>query len=281
MEGDFAASIALVACVAGSAIAYGVRVASHGHARSARVESAGASAFLGRAPMEMAYWALTPLGGALVSLGVTANAVTAASLVFGLGAGVALGLGHFGIGALLSAISALGDALDGYVARASGTASDSGETYDAAVDRYNEFFFLGAAAIVYRQSALWLAVVLAALAGSFMVSYSTAKAEALQVEPPRGAMRRAERAVYLTVACGLVPLVGAVSSRFADAPFLIAVSLVAVVANVSSVCRLAGIAELVKARDRRSSEATAAIREKAGEAVEVEKPAKLRSAVSS
>jgi hypothetical protein len=37
-------------------------------------------------------------------------------------------------------------------------------------------------------------IALGAIAGSFMVSYSTAKAEALSVEAPRGSMRRSERA---------------------------------------------------------------------------------------
>ena len=47
-----------------------------------------------------------------------------------------------------------------------------------------------------------------------MVSYSTAKAEALGVEPPRGAMRRQERAVYFVLGAALVPIVAAAAHRW-------------------------------------------------------------------
>jgi phosphatidylglycerophosphate synthase len=231
------------------ALVYGARVAARGGSRSARVEKNGSSALLGRGPMEMAYWALQPLGKLCVRLGITANAITFASLALGIGAGVSIAVGHLGVAALLSTISALGDALDGLVARASGTSSNAGETLDAAVDRYNELAFCIGLAVWLRDSALWLTVALLALGASFMVSYSTAKAEALQVEAPRGAMRRTERAVYLNLGAGLVPLVALVAPKYATVPALAAIVLVAVVGNVSAVRRLAAIAALVRARD--------------------------------
>jgi heme exporter protein D len=83
-------------------------------------------------------------------------------------------------------VSALGDTLDGIVARLQGTASDAGEVLDAAVDSYEEFFFLGGIVVHVRQSAVGVSLVLLALLGSFMVSYATAKAEALRAEIPRG-----------------------------------------------------------------------------------------------
>ena len=75
---------------------------------------------------------------------------------------------------------------------------------------------------------------LAALFGSFMVSYTTAKAEAMGVEPPRGSMRRAERAIYLLVAAGLTPysrflFAGTPSHALRELPMVFALILVALV----------------------------------------------------
>jgi phosphatidylglycerophosphate synthase len=243
---DYAVSLGLLAGAAFAALAYAVRVTVRGEFRSARVDAAGTSAFLGRFPQEMTYWVITPVVRQLVAQGVTANAVTTASLALGLGAGVALGFGHFGIGAALAAVSALCDALDGYVARETRSTSTAGELFDAAADRYNEFFFLGGLAIYYRESAAALLLVLCALVGSFMVSYASAKAEAKRVKAPRGSMRRAERAAYLTLACGLAPIFGAVAPSFTDAPVVLALLLVSVVANASTIRRLKRIAELAQ-----------------------------------
>ena len=58
--------------------------------------------------------------------------------------------------------------------------SVGGALLDASGDRYQEFFFLGGLAMFFRGSPPALMATLAALAGSFMVSYSSAKAEALR-----------------------------------------------------------------------------------------------------
>ena len=94
-----------------------------------------------------------------------------------------------------------------------------------------------------------------------MVSYSTAKAEALHVSPPRGSMRRQERAVYLVVGAALVPVVAAVCQRFAlpswlaRLPLLGVLVLVAAVGNASAVRRLRLTAVAVR-RPQRKPEAT-------------------------
>ena len=156
-----------------------------------------------------------------------------------------------------TAVATLGDALDGIVARQTGTASDAGEVFDAAVDRYQEFFFLGGLAVYFRADMLALILTLLAVLGSFMVSYGTAKAEALGVESPRGAMRRVERAVYLDAGVVFVPIAGALAARFDLAswvehtPILLALALVGGVGNVSAVRRLYAVAQAAAARDMR------------------------------
>ncbi len=90
-----------------------------------------------------------------------------------------------------------------------------------------------------------------------MVSYGTAKAEALGVESPRGAMRRVERAVYLDAGVLFVPIAGALAARFGlpawveHVPVLLALGLVGAVGNVSAVRRLLAVARAVAARDAR------------------------------
>lgn len=246
---DLACSLALVAAALVVGVAFAARP---GEARDERVERAGASPLLGKRPMEATYWALRPITRACVGLGVSANAVTWGSLLLAAGAGVAIALGHYGAGAAFALASALGDAVDGSIARETGTSSDSGEVLDAAVDRYAELLFLGGVAFHERHDAVMLLLALLATAGSLMVSYATAKAEALHVKPPRGAMRRPERAVYLIGGAALAPIAVAVSTTWGlpawlgSAPVLAALAIVGVVGNVSAVRSLRAIAEAVR-----------------------------------
>jgi CDP-diacylglycerol--glycerol-3-phosphate 3-phosphatidyltransferase len=250
---DLACSIGGFALLGLVVVLYGLRVVFRGAAKFERVERDKGSALLSASLMQMGYWALDFVGRGLAAIGATANAISVASLVFGVGAGVALAYGHFGVGAMLAVVSALGDTLDGIVARRQGTASDAGEVLDAAVDRYEEFFFLGGIVVHVRQSAIGVSLVLSALLGSFMVSYATAKAEALRAQIPRGAMRRPERAAYLIAGAALTPFFAPlVATRVLDAPgwlvelpALAAVALVALVANVSAVRRLSKLAAIV------------------------------------
>jgi phosphatidylglycerophosphate synthase len=161
---------------------------------------------------------------------------------------VALGAGHFGVAAALTMFAALGDALDGVVARASGEASEAGEVLDAAIDRYIELAFIGGLAFYFRERPVALVLAIGAIGGSFMVSYATAKAEALHVKAPRGAMRRTERVVYLLAGVALGPVALAIPAvaAWADVPALAALALVAVVGNASAVRRLAAVARAVK-----------------------------------
>ncbi len=248
---DLACSLVLTAGCLIVAVAYAGRVSRAGAARHARVDRAGGSPLLGKGAMEMGYWAMRPAALACIALGLTANAVSWMSLALAAAAGGALALGHFGLGAVLSVASSVCDALDGMVARETGTASDAGEVLDAAVDRYAELLFFGGAVLYLRESALAVTLALAATAGAIMVSYSTAKAEALHVEAPRGAMRRQERAVYLAMGAALVPVAQAAADRLSlpgwvgDAPLLLVLTLIAIVGNVSAARRLRAIAAAV------------------------------------
>jgi phosphatidylglycerophosphate synthase len=247
-----------IAVLAVTVVAYLIRLAVRGRTRFDRTEADGGSVFLGKRAMEMGYWLLDPVVDGLIALRVTPNMVTAFSLLPALGAGVAMAFGWFGLACVLATVSTLSDIVDGVLARRANIASDAGEVFDAAVDRYGEFFFLGGLVFYYRERWVLLLLALAAIFGSFMVSYSTAKAEAMRITPPRGAMRRAERAVYLLVAAAFTSVTRELFANPAlrDLPIVLATTIVAVVANVSVVRRLG--ATMVAIR-RRPPEATAAV----------------------
>jgi phosphatidylglycerophosphate synthase len=223
---------------------YGLRIASRGSVQSERVSKIGGTALVGRGIMDATYWAIEPLVRGLAAMGVTPNGLTWSALVLGIGAGTALAFGWFGLATLLATFSTIGDILDGQVARLTNSGSNRGELLDAAVDRYTEFAFLAGLALVLRESWWEMSLALGAVLASFMVSYASAKAEALQVAPPRGLMRRHERAVYLIVGIGLVPLVGPTLMTH-GLPYittcLVSLGVVAVIGNLAAVLRLVRI----------------------------------------
>ncbi len=251
---DVVCSLVLLAVIAAAGAAFAVHRVATGSVSYHRVDQDGGSALLGKGALGAGYWVLQPVGRLCIAVGLTPNAVTLGSLALGLAAGVALGAGWFGLGALLAALGFAGDALDGLVARATGVASEAGEVVDAAADRWGEFAFIAGVVVAYRAHLPWLLLALAAQAGAFMVSYATAKAEALRVEAPRGSMRRVERAVYLTLAAMLTPFTATLAARHGmhpaagQAPMLAALALVGVVGNVSAVRRLAAVAAVLRGR---------------------------------
>ena len=246
-------TLILAALFATGVTSYAVRVVRFGPVRTERLARMG-SFWVARDVAEMGQWAMSHVARVFVALGITANGATWLALVTGVGAGVGLGFGMFGLGALLAAVSAVLDILDGQIARLTSSSSESGEVLDAAVDRYTETAFLGGLIVFYRD--LWWAqlVALGALLGAFMVSYATAKAEALGVPPPRGPMRRHERSVWMITGAGLTSfLAPTIATHWrpdvATLPQLVGLGMIALVANYSAVLRLYKTAGLVKARD--------------------------------
>jgi CDP-diacylglycerol--glycerol-3-phosphate 3-phosphatidyltransferase len=184
-----------------------------------------------------------------IALGVTANAVTVGALVLAAAASVLLGAGAFGWAAVAMIAASLGDALDGLVARRSRSATVGGALLDASADRYEEALWLGGLAVCFHAHPALVALTIAALTGSFMVSYGSAKAEAIGARAPAGAMRRAERAACLCAGVALTPATealarsGALPAWTAQAPVIAALGVLAVGANLSAVRRLRRLAE--------------------------------------
>jgi phosphatidylglycerophosphate synthase len=198
----------MLALTATAGLLYAVRLALRGAARSERVSRIGGTALVGQGAMDWTYWAVEPIVKGCIALGITANGATWIALVLGLGAGVAMGFAMYGLACLLATWSVVFDILDGQIARFTNTGSNAGEVLDAATDRYTEFAFVAGAIIAFRAELWAMGICMAALLACFMVSYASAKAEAMNVEVPRGLMRRHERAVYMITGAGLTAMVG-------------------------------------------------------------------------
>jgi CDP-diacylglycerol--glycerol-3-phosphate 3-phosphatidyltransferase len=257
---DLTIAIANILFFFGLLGAYLLRSALVGRRRHARSEADGGSVFLNKRTMEMVYWVLDPIIDFLAALRITPNMVTLFSLVPAAGAGVALGFGWFGLASVLAVMATFCDILDGLLARKTGVSSGAGEVIDAAVDRYGEMFFFGGLVYYYRSHDQVLFIVLAAIVGSFMVSYATAKAEAMGVAAPRGAMRRGERAAYLIFGAAFTPVAKALFANSAslalhECPIILAVTIVAVVSNISVVQRFSAINDLLRAKEKAPAEA--------------------------
>lgn len=238
---DAWAGLALPACCLLLLAAAAVRAPA---VRHARVSREGGTVFLGEAVMHRGYAWIDGLARLARRLGLSATAVSWLSLLPGLAAGVALAGGRFGTAAWLLALSGLGDGVDGALARLQGTASRGGAVLDSALDRYVEFAGFAGLVWFFRGAGHLQLLTLAALLGSFMITYSTAKAEALQVRPPRGWMKRAERMVWLTggaAVAAALPLAG-----WSGRPVIIAViAVIAVFANLSAIIRLRALGRTV------------------------------------
>ncbi|MCL2447601.1 MAG: CDP-alcohol phosphatidyltransferase family protein [Polyangiaceae bacterium] len=185
----------------------------------------------------------------LVAHHVSADSVTWACLAASALAGLAFAGSAFGIATVLLVAAVLGDALDGMVARRSHTESERGALLDASSDRYQEFFVLAGVAVALRGSTFTLAAALFAIAGSFMVSYGSARAEARHAPVPPGLMQRAERAVVLCAGAALtavcLPIAHGLglARGFGLLPLTLAVLSIAVFANASAISRLHAIAD--------------------------------------
>jgi len=114
---------------------------------------------------------------------------------------------YYWLAALVFVVGSLLDILDGALARAGGKTTPFGAFLDSTTDRISEGFMLTAIAYVLatHHHPIFVAVAMAAVAGSFLVSYTRAKAEALGLRGDVGIGSRAERVVVITAGLVLAP----------------------------------------------------------------------------
>jgi CDP-diacylglycerol--glycerol-3-phosphate 3-phosphatidyltransferase len=111
------------------------------------------------------------------------------------------------LAATVFVVGSLLDILDGALARAGGKTTPFGAFLDSTTDRVSEGFMLTAIAYILatQDHPVFVAVTMAAVAGSFLVSYTRAKAENLGLRGDVGIGSRAERVVVITAGLVLAP----------------------------------------------------------------------------
>lgn len=149
----------------------------------------------------------------LAATRVSPNALTAAGVSLCVAAAVLVYFEDrneylfYWLGGAVFVVGSILDILDGALARTSGKGTPFGAFLDSTTDRIGEGFVLGAIALVFSRAGneVALAFAIAAIAGSFLVSYTRARAEALGLRGDVGLGSRAERVVVISVGLGLAP----------------------------------------------------------------------------
>ncbi|MCL7927151.1 MAG: CDP-alcohol phosphatidyltransferase family protein [marine benthic group bacterium] len=113
---------------------------------------------------------------------------------------------HVRTAGILILLGGIFDLFDGTVARRTGLASPFGAFYDSTLDRLSEIaVYLGLLSL-YNDYRLELGdvgtiyAIMLAMAGSLMISYTRARAEALGIHCTVGLMQRAERVILIGLA---------------------------------------------------------------------------------
>ena len=246
--------LALIVLVFGG---YCVRVAVKGRYVHDRAKKEPGSLFAGRFLIEFAYWMFAALEKGALALRLTPNQLTFGSMAAALGAALAFAFGNPALGGVLVLVCAILDALDGMVARTRGTASDSGELIDAAVDRYAEIATFAGIAAYYREFALGFWLALCSLGGALLVSYARAKGEISGIDARMGSMNRGERALYVGMAGIVAPDIARFIEPDATRPvfhvLLVTLGLIALMANVTAIRRFVFIYKELRTREAAQS----------------------------
>jgi CDP-diacylglycerol--glycerol-3-phosphate 3-phosphatidyltransferase len=140
----------------------------------------------------------------LIESRLTPNAISVTGLIGNLIAAVLILEEHFVLAGVAFILGSLCDMFDGRYSRMSGKGTPFGAFLDSTLDRVEEGVVLAAVAAWFAKESNELAVgaTVIAVVGSYMVSYTRARAEALGVECKVGIASRAVRVVILSV--GLV-----------------------------------------------------------------------------
>jgi CDP-diacylglycerol--glycerol-3-phosphate 3-phosphatidyltransferase len=162
---------------------------------------------------------------ASVALGIHPNTLTLIGVLINVIAAVALGHDHFVAAGVIMIVANIFDFIDGKVAHITGKVSRFGAFWDSTLDRFSDIaLFLG---LIYLYADLrrtdYVLVAALALTFSIMTSYARARAESLIEKCKVGFMERPERIVLFWI--------GALTDRMAAVMWVILVLAIVAVAN--------------------------------------------------
>jgi CDP-diacylglycerol--glycerol-3-phosphate 3-phosphatidyltransferase len=141
---------------------------------------------------------------ALASAGVPPNILTAIGVSINVACGVLFGLGEFFWAGIVLIVANLFDMLDGNVARQTNSVTKFGGFLDSSLDRLSDMVAFFGIIMFYAGNSPQHSLLNVFLAGvgmmaSVMVSYTTARSEALGVKANVGFLQRPERIVLLII----------------------------------------------------------------------------------
>src|SRR5689334_10217426 len=153
--------------------------------------------FIGKVCM----WPLRAIINACVAIGIHPNTLTLIGVLINVGAAVALGRDHFLLAGVIMIVANIFDFIDGKVAQQTNTVSRFGAFWDSTLDRFSDIaLFLG---LIYFYATLrrtdYVMIAALALTFSIMTSYARARAESLIEKCKVGFMERPERIVLIWI----------------------------------------------------------------------------------
>jgi CDP-diacylglycerol--glycerol-3-phosphate 3-phosphatidyltransferase len=133
---------------------------------------------------------------------ISPNMVTYLGLVLTAGVAVVAAWGEIRWAGVAYVFAAVCDALDGTLARVSGKGSRFGAFLDSTIDRFEESIVFLGLSVYYAQigGQIEIPLILVVVIGSLMVSYTRARAEAVEVACKVGFMTRPLRVTIMILA---------------------------------------------------------------------------------
>jgi CDP-diacylglycerol---glycerol-3-phosphate 3-phosphatidyltransferase len=177
-------------------------------------------------------WYYHPIAEFLNRLGIRPNTVTLVGLAGTVGVAILIGFGQMTWAGILLLLMGPVDAMDGALARLRNEASAWGAFVDSVTDRYSELFLFLGFLLFYMVHSNPVGVLLAylAAAGSVLVSYVKARADASKLDANVGLLTRVERYIIL------IP--GLIFSGLYSPLALIALAIIAIFANFTALQRI-------------------------------------------
>ena len=147
---------------------------------------------------------IEPVAALLVRRRINPNILTSIGTACTVAGGLAFATGHIMVAGWIIGLTAIFDVLDGMVARRTNQSTVFGAFYDSTLDRVADGALLGGIAWFFATDPVhhnpWvLGLALLGTVGTFLTSYTRARAEALGIDAKVGVMQRAERVVILSV----------------------------------------------------------------------------------
>lgn len=147
--------------------------------------------------------AVDPIINLMVERRVHPNTLSTIGFLITVSSGFFFHSHHVRTAGVLILLGGIFDLFDGTVARRTGLASPFGAFYDSTLDRLSEIAVYVGLLSLYNDYRLELGdvgtiyAIMLAMAGSVMISYTRARAEALGIDCTVGLMQRAERVILI------------------------------------------------------------------------------------